>query len=103
VGDIRTTTVRYFFFFALFVLSLFSANISLKYRSEEIPFDSVTKWMAVRSQAPDDERPKYYVKGALDTVLPKCSTFYDNSQSRSEINEAHRRLADQVYCGCASM
>ncbi|MDR2702841.1 MAG: HAD-IC family P-type ATPase [Cellulomonadaceae bacterium] len=42
-------------------------------RVVEIPFDSATKYMATISEDPDGDR-WIYVKGALDAVLPRCTT-----------------------------
>ena len=51
--------------------------------------------MVVKYQTPEDEKPRYYVKGAIETVLPRCSNFYDISQNKNEINEAFLKLAEQ--------
>jgi Ca2+-transporting ATPase len=41
------------------------------------------------------EGKKYYVKGAVEVVLERCKNFYDNSQSKMEILDAHARFASQ--------
>jgi len=42
-------------------------------RVAEIPFDSATKYMATIAEDPDGDR-WVFVKGALDSVLPRCTT-----------------------------
>jgi len=61
-------------------------------RIDEIPFDSEKKWMAVRCDG--EEGLKYYVKGALEVVLPKCKNFYDNNQNPLETKEACSKLSN---------
>lgn len=50
---------------------------TLYQKTDEIPFDSETKWMAVRYNLGDCDR--YYVKGASHVVIPRCTTYYRQS------------------------
>ncbi|KAF8598978.1 calcium-transporting P [Ceratobasidium sp. AG-I] len=47
-------------------------------RTDERPFSSETKYMAVtgRHGAPRDPRDVYYIKGALDAILPLCRFYH---------------------------
>ncbi|KRZ84706.1 Calcium-transporting ATPase type 2C member 1 [Trichinella sp. T8] len=51
--------------------------------TEEMPFSSETKWMAVRCYCAATSSPAvYYVKGATDRILAMCSTYLKNGQTK---------------------
>ncbi|KRY75569.1 Calcium-transporting ATPase type 2C member 1 [Trichinella pseudospiralis] len=51
--------------------------------TEEMPFSSETKWMAVRCYSATTNSPAvYYVKGASDRVLAMCSSYLKNGQTK---------------------
>jgi len=58
---------------------------------EEVPFDSETKWMAVRCQV--EGRYLWYVKGAVEVVLPRCTGFYHAGTSKLEVMDAYNKMA----------
>lgn len=67
-------------------------DIRLKYpKLDEIPFDSKTKWMSVRCNY--EGHPKYFIKGAVETILDKCKSFYHPIQNKFEILDAYNKLA----------
>jgi len=69
-------------------------DIRKKYtRLEEIPFGSETKWMAVKCTSSEELAPVYYVKGAYEVIISKCTRFYSNDMTKLEIEEAYKRLA----------
>lgn len=47
---------------------------------EEFPFNSEHKIMIVKLRSVTDYSELYHVKGALENVLAKCTTFYDNGR-----------------------
>jgi len=60
-------------------------------RIEEIPFDSQTKWMAVKIE--EEPVGKYYVKGAAEVIAERCVDGYNGSITREAILEAYRAMA----------
>ena len=74
-------------------------------RTEEIPFKSDTKWMAVRCRPKGQPNADeiFYVKGSIDAVLSRCvSHFYDEGNfplltqdDREAIMQASSRMARQ--------
>ncbi|KRZ51197.1 Calcium-transporting ATPase type 2C member 1 [Trichinella nativa] len=51
--------------------------------TEEMPFSSETKWMAVRCYCAATSSPAvYYVKGATDRILAMCSSYLKNGQTK---------------------
>lgn len=60
-------------------------------RIEEVPFDSETKWMAVRCQV--EGRSVWYVKGAVEAILPRCTTFYNDSCTQLEVLDACNKMS----------
>lgn len=60
-------------------------------RIQEIPFDSKTKWMAVKCNYEGHSR--FFVKGAVECVLEKCRDFYNPQQNKLEILDASNKLA----------
>ncbi|KRY29040.1 Calcium-transporting ATPase type 2C member 1 [Trichinella spiralis] len=51
--------------------------------TEEMPFSSETKWMAVRCYCATTNSPAvYYVKGATDRILAMCSSYLKNGQTK---------------------
>ncbi|GFR98074.1 calcium-transporting ATPase, partial [Elysia marginata] len=51
-------------------------------RLEELPFSSETKLMMVRCHPMDDKKNDiWFVKGAIERVLDKCSHYYERGQS----------------------
>eukprot|EP01080_Neovahlkampfia_damariscottae_P011361 gene11361-4529_t len=49
-------------------------------RIHEIPFSSTTKWMSVECQNIETNEKYFFVKGAIESILPKCTTFYHNDK-----------------------
>jgi magnesium-transporting ATPase (P-type) len=43
----------------------------------------------------EDGSSVYYLKGALETILPKCKSFYDPSHNVLEIEEYSRKMSNQ--------
>jgi Ca2+-transporting ATPase len=62
-------------------------------RVEEVPFDSETKWMAVRCQA--EGRYLWYAKGSVEALMPRCTAFYHSSMSKLEVMDAYSKLAGE--------
>ena len=60
-------------------------------RLEEIPFDSETKWMAVKVEA--EPQPKYYVKGAAEVIAARCVDGFGAPVQREAILAAYRNMA----------
>jgi len=58
---------------------------------EEIPFDSQTKWMAVKVEA--EPVAKYYVKGAAEVIAERCIDGVNGPIDREAILEAYRSMA----------
>jgi len=62
-------------------------------RIREIPFSSQTKWMAV--QVESEPAPRFYVKGGVEVVLPRCTDAYSGALNRDAIDTEYRRLASR--------
>ena len=63
-------------------------------RLAEIPFDSETKWMAVKVEA--EPQPKYYVKGAAEVIAARCVDGFGAPVRREAIMEAYRAMASKA-------
>ncbi len=70
-------------------------------RIEEIPFDSERKWMSISYET--ESGPTYYVKGAAERVLQRCSRYYGkegvaklSDAVRDEIMSAHDSMANSA-------
>jgi Ca2+-transporting ATPase len=82
---------------AAFKAGLEDKRAKLK-RTLELPFDSEKKWMAVKYET--DIGPTYFVKGATEELILKCSKYGFNKKSRrlrekekGEILRANNELA----------
>ena len=67
-------------------------------RRWEVPFESATKFMATAHDAddPDAARQRLYVKGAVDVLLDRCSTWLDESGRRAPLDaDARQRLLER--------
>eukprot|EP00818_Percolomonas_sp_WS_P000559 CAMPEP_0117436276 /NCGR_PEP_ID=MMETSP0759-20121206/922_1 /TAXON_ID=63605 /ORGANISM="Percolomonas cosmopolitus, Strain WS" /LENGTH=966 /DNA_ID=CAMNT_0005227867 /DNA_START=239 /DNA_END=3140 /DNA_ORIENTATION=+ len=69
-------------------------------RVAEIPFNSTEKWMAVEVQNNmKGSRPVYFMKGATETVLDKCSRYYMNDENirplTDDVRERITRVSDK--------
>lgn len=53
-------------------------------REEEIPFSSEHKWMAVRCRNKYNGKSQYFIKGATENIIERCSTYY-KSQNESAV------------------
>jgi P-type Ca2+ transporter type 2C len=58
-------------------------------RIHEIPFSSATKWMAVQCENMETPETFYFVKGAVEAVLPKCLTYFNEGK---EVKMASKEL-----------
>eukprot|EP01112_Ceratiomyxa_fruticulosa_P011526 TRINITY_DN3128_c0_g1_i9.p1 TRINITY_DN3128_c0_g1~~TRINITY_DN3128_c0_g1_i9.p1 ORF type:complete len:714 (+),score=153.67 TRINITY_DN3128_c0_g1_i9:1602-3743(+) len=69
-------------------------------RIHEIPFDSEKKWMAVQYE--DEGTNQYYVKGALEAILPRCTSFSLNSNisiyptTKYDVEDAYQKMASKA-------
>ena len=63
-------------------------------RLAEIPFDSESKWMAVRVDA--EPQPVYYVKGAAEVIAARCVDGVGAPVRREDILAAYRHMAAQA-------
>jgi len=45
-------------------------------REEEIPFSSEHKWMAVRCRNKLNGKTQYFIKGATENIIERCTTYY---------------------------
>jgi Ca2+-transporting ATPase len=68
-------------------------------KKEEIAFSSKTKWMATKVETKKTSEVYYYVKGAIESVLPKCDTIYSNGDFKpikDDMLEQMNNTANQI-------
>ncbi|KAF8342682.1 calcium-transporting P [Cantharellus anzutake] len=60
--------------------------------SAERPFNSELKSMAVSGKHASESQEKYYIKGALEAILPRCKWHYISSDVTPELDTLTRSL-----------
>lgn len=60
--------------------------------SEERPFSSDAKSMAVSGVHNTDSRQIYYIKGAIEAILPRCKAYYVSDESTPALDSLTRSL-----------
>ncbi len=58
---------------------------------DEIPFSSEEKWMAVHCRNKRSNTSTYFVKGAIETILPRCTTYYVNENESRTLSQSDRQ------------
>jgi len=61
---------------------------------DEIPFESQTKWMAVKVE--DEPSPRFYVKGATEVIAERCTDSIEGSFNHEAVLEAYRTMAGKT-------
>lgn len=66
-------------------------------RKEEISFSSKTKWMGVKVENKTTKESNYYVKGAIEVLLPKCSTYHSDNEIKQLTKEDVQYIENVAY------
>lgn len=61
-------------------------------REEEIPFSSEHKWMAVFARSKYTKKAQYFIKGATETIIERCTSYYKSSSEPSAVLTSEDRV-----------
>ncbi|KAK9765213.1 High affinity Ca2+/Mn2+ P-type ATPase-like protein [Basidiobolus ranarum] len=70
-------------------------------RISEVPFNSDQKWMGVWYSGAGEGK-QFYVKGAVERVLEKCTTFYNSEGFTSPLTSNERQEISKRASECAN-
>jgi Ca2+-transporting ATPase len=65
-------------------------------REDEIPFSSEEKWMAVHCKNKHTNQRIYFMKGALEAILPRCSHYYVNEDDIRTLSQLDKQKISSV-------
>ncbi len=69
------------------------------HRIDTIPFESERKYMATLHNAGDDQPRIVYIKGAVETILEKCTTALDAAEQFVKVDREHTHKEVETMAG----
>jgi Ca2+-transporting ATPase len=65
-------------------------------KEDEIPFSSEEKWMAVRCRNKQTNKSLYFIKGAAETIIPRCTSYHVNEHETKSLSQSDKQNISTV-------